>query len=187
MSYKFNPFTAKFDLVKPVAGNTTEVQYNDEGAFAADSEFIWNNTTKELKATNIIITNNFKNYNPDLTDMGLEKTSDLRGYANDYITDKSIANCNIGYNVLTVNGGFRVDSTQDPDKIEIYLEDAWRVLLYDTIVDYGDLRHTPIDNQIYVWRGDSVLLGLNGRPTVQEYDVSMGAYPPARIIDGGTF
>jgi hypothetical protein len=30
-------------------------------------------------------------------------------------------------------------------------------------------------------------VGLNGRPVINEYDISMGAYPPCRIIFGGTF
>ena len=120
-------------------------------------------------------------------DMGLEQDSGQNGYGVDYISDKRLANTLIGGNARTENGGVRIQVANDPDTLEIYLRGLWNTVLYDGTYVNGDYRHTPLNESIYVWRGDSVSVGINGRPIIQEYNVSMGAYPPARTINGGTF
>ena len=127
------------------------------------------------------------NYNSALQDMGVEKTSDVRGYGLAYITDKLLANVLIGSNARTENGGIRVDVTQDPDTLEVYLRSAWNTIIYDLTTEDGDFRHAPLSEQIYVWRGDSVAISLSGQPVIQEYKMSMGAYAPPKVINGGTF
>ena len=121
-------------------------------------------------------------------DMGHEEDAPRTGYGVDYITNKTLHNIAVkGHPSAAVNGSFRTDITQDPDTLEIYLRDAWQTLIYDLSVEDGDFRHAPIGESIYVWRGNSVLLGVNGRPIVNEYNVSMGAYPPPSVLNGGTF
>lgn len=120
-------------------------------------------------------------------DMGYEQDSARTGYGDDYITDKTLSNVLIGGSSRDENGSLRVDVANDPDTLEIYLRAQWNTIIYDLTTQDGDFRHTPLSEQIYIWRGDSVAVGLNGRPVISEYQVSMGAYPPARIIDGGTF
>jgi hypothetical protein len=127
------------------------------------------------------------NFNASLRDIGLEIESNIQGYGLDYITDKALSNCLILYNARTETGGIRVDVENDPDTFEIYLRGVWNTIIYDLTVDDGDFRHAPVSEEIYVWRGNSVMVGLNGVPTVQEYTASMGAYPADPIIDGGTF
>ena len=124
---------------------------------------------------------------PDTTDMGYEQSSSSDGITADYITDKTLSNVLIGGNAREENGAIKVDVTEDPDTLEIYLRDQWNTLIYDMTTAYGDFRHTPLSEQIYIWRGDSVLLSLSGRPMIQEYTASMGAYSPARILTGGSF
>jgi len=118
---------------------------------------------------------------------GLTSPSDRSGYYKEDITDKNLHNITVRGSVRTDVGGLRINVAQDPNTFEIYLRDAWQTLIYDLTTEYGDFRHTPLSQEIYVWRGDSVLLGLNGRPTVQEYGASMGAYPPAKVLNGGLF
>lgn len=120
-------------------------------------------------------------------DMGYETNSSLQGYGEDYVTDKQLSNVLIGGNARTENGGIRVDVTKDPDTLEVYLRDAWQTIIYDLTVENDDFRHTPLSEQIYVWSGSSVKKGLNGRPMVNEYEVSMGCMPVPRIIDCGAF
>jgi hypothetical protein len=120
-------------------------------------------------------------------DMGYEQDSPRTGYHEDWITDKTLNNILLGGNARTENGGLRVDSTQDPDTYEIYLRSAWQSILYDLTVENSDFRHTPLAEAIRVWSGMSVALSLSGRPIINEYAVSMGAFSPPRIIDGGTF
>jgi hypothetical protein len=80
-----------------------------------------------------------------------------------------------------------VNLATTPNTLEVYLRGVWNTIIYDFTTAYGDLRHTPLAYQIYVWRGDSVALSLSGRPVIQEYGASMGAYSPPKQIIGGTF
>lgn len=120
-------------------------------------------------------------------DMGYEAESAKGGYGADYVTDKWLANCIIGGNARTVNGGIRIDSTQDPDTFEMYLRDVWQTILYDLTYENSEFEHTPLSEMIDVWSGNSNSLGLNGLAIVQEYRVSMGAMPVPRTIHGGSF
>lgn len=118
---------------------------------------------------------------------GLGVPSDKSGYYSDVITDKKLSNIVVQGNARVENGGLRIDVTQDPDTLEIYLRSTWNTIIYDLTTEFGDFRHVPLSEAIYIWRGDSVLLGLNERSIIQEYNVSMGAFPPVRLLDGGTF
>lgn len=120
-------------------------------------------------------------------DMGAEPDNPRLGYHPDWITDKTLFNVVIGGNVVEENGALRFNLTEEPDTFELYVNGAWGTILYDLTYAYGDFRHMPIALLIRVWSGMSVLLGLNGRPIVNEYEVSMGAYPPPRTLNGGTF
>ena len=57
MAYKFNPFTGTLDDVGAgggggtPGGSTTQVQFNDGGAFAGDADLVWNKTTNVLGIT----------------------------------------------------------------------------------------------------------------------------------------
>ena len=120
-------------------------------------------------------------------DMGYESDSPRTGYHPDWITDKILYNVALGGSARTTNGGLRIDVSNTPDTLEVYLREDWQTIIYDLTTEFGDFRHTPLTEPIYVWRGDSVTVGLNGRPIVSEYTTSMGAYPPPRAIDGGSF
>jgi hypothetical protein len=120
-------------------------------------------------------------------DMGANSNTGLLGYEEDYFTDKIAYNFALGYSSLTANGGIRVDVTTTPDKFQIRLREAWNDILYDLTTTYGDLRHAPVSEQIYVWSGNSVNMSLNKLPVVQQYQTSMGAYPYPSQVNGGTF
>lgn len=120
-------------------------------------------------------------------DMGAIQTSSRIGMGTDYISDKSLLNCYIGSNTLTNNGAIKVNTAVTPNTLEIYLRGVWNTIIYDFTVANNDLRHTPINEQIDVWSGDSELLGMNDRPIVNEYKVSMGAIPAPQIIYCGQF
>ena len=56
MAYKFNPFTGTLDEVGAggggtPGGSTTQVQFNNAGAFAGDADLTWNSTTNVLGIT----------------------------------------------------------------------------------------------------------------------------------------
>ena len=58
MAFKFNPFTGTLDEVSTSGGgstspggSTTQVQFNDAGAFAGDADLTWNKTTNVLGIT----------------------------------------------------------------------------------------------------------------------------------------
>ena len=55
MGYKFNPFTGNLDDVGSggggtPGGSTTQIQFNDAGAFGGDADLTWNKTTNVLTA-----------------------------------------------------------------------------------------------------------------------------------------
>jgi len=53
MPFRFNPFTGNLDEVDTTAaaGSDTQVQFNDNGVLAGDSDFTWNSVTKTLTVT----------------------------------------------------------------------------------------------------------------------------------------
>jgi len=148
---------------------------SDTGKFYLYDDSVWKQA--EIKMTTDL----------EAPDMGYEKQSAPQGYGLDYITDKKLSNVLLGGNAREENGAIRVDVTQDPDTFEIYLRGLWQTILYDLTIENNEFEHTPISEVVDVWSGNSNLLGLTGLPVVQQYKTSMGAYPPPRIIDGGTF
>ena len=120
-------------------------------------------------------------------DRGYTQSSDKLGYGEAEITDKRLYNIVLQGSSREENGSIRIDTTQEPDTFEIYLRGSWQTIIYDLTTETGDFRHTPLDKDVYVWRGDSIDIGLNSQPIIQEYKVSRGAYPVFRNLSGGTF
>lgn len=188
MSYKFNPFTGKLDMAGGGATFTSDTKDNilastpTAGAYAistdTDELFFYDGTTWQKSPFKLFT----DSVNPD---MGYDQESNRLGYGTDYITDKTLSNTKIAGNVLTENGAVRVNTSISPNRLQIYLRDKWNTIFEDLTTDYGDFRHTPLNKEVYIWSGDSVAVGLNGRSITQDYVTSMGAYPPARIIEGG--
>lgn len=124
---------------------------------------------------------------PAAPDMGADWLENSRiGYGIDYITDKRLSNVSVGSNATTETGALRLNLDNSPPTLEMYDGTSWGVYVAFDLSN-NDLRHTLLGYAIKVWRGDSVALGLNGRPLVQEYQISMGAYPVPLVIDGGSF
>lgn len=120
-------------------------------------------------------------------DMGYTQKSDKAGYSKEFITDKTLYNIVLLGNAKSTNGAIRVNTSITPNRFQVYLRNKWNTIYEDLTTENNDFRHTPLNKQIYIWRGDSISLGLNGRPLIQEYNTCMGAYPPKRIMSGGTF
>lgn len=123
-------------------------------------------------------------------DMGPESESNRAGYGREYITDKDIVNCAIGYGSATPKeGSFR----QDPVNhwLQIYQDGAWQTIVANLEMreSAGVLQHKPVgyDAWINVYSGNSVLVGLNGVPLILGYKVSMGPSPFNPNISGGSF
>lgn len=109
------------------------------------------------------------------------------GYEKDYITNKTLHNIAIGGSDWESNGVMQVDIDNTPDTLEIYLRDQWNQIVYDLTTTYGDFRHAPFGDLVYVWTGDSVADGLNGQPIMQEYKQVAGCMGAYTVIDGGNF
>lgn len=189
MSYKFNPFTGKLDITGGGGITfTSDTKANilattpTAGTYAistdTDELFFYDGTSWQKSPFKVFV----ENANPD---MGYIDGSNRLGYGDDYITDKTLSNTKIAGNVRDENGAVKVNTSISPNRLQIYLREKWNTIFEDLTTEYGDFRHTPIDREVYIWRGDSVAIGLNGRSYTQDYVTSMGAYPPARIIDGG--
>jgi hypothetical protein len=127
---------------------------------------------------------------PITPDMGYTQTSDLTGYGDTTITDKTIYNSALGGNANSTEGSIRISGGY----FQIYLNGVWNdvvinfVFLESSTENYA-LEHKPIGFTGYyeVSSGNSVALGLNGLPLTQQYSTSMGTYPVKLEIDGGSF
>jgi len=122
-------------------------------------------------------------------DMGYLQNNSKDGYYAAFITDKALINCTIGFNASTSNGGLWIDNSVTPNQLKIYMNSGAKTIMTDFSNTLGYLAHYPFSTTqaVKVWSGNSVEVGLNGRPMIQEYDISMGAYPPAKVLNGGTY
>jgi hypothetical protein len=157
---------------------------DDTIAFATDAFrfYVWINTDASWYESPI---NYAANTGPDI---GYKKDSSKAGYGLDHITNKTLHNIRILGNSLSETGAIATDTTVAPVLLTYYANGKLNTIFYDFTVADGDLRHTPFDadEQIQVWKGDSVAVGLNGQPIVSEYSRDMGAYPSPRTV-GRTF
>jgi len=139
---------------------------------------------------NIHIDGDITNYTSQVIDIGYEQTSDKRGYGNDYISDKVINYCTIGGGADDDEGAVRVVD----GVFQIYANGVWNdvvinfVLREDSSGSY-EFEHTPVGFEWYyeIMSGNSDILGLDGRPVIQQYSSSMGAYQRDLQLDGGSF
>ena len=132
----------------------------------------------------------FKNYNEAIPDIGLKQDNDLRGYGNNYISNKTIAYSRISSAAFDEEGAIRIKD----NIFQTYINGEWQDIVTnfrfreDSSGQY-ELEHKPIGftGWIEVNSGNSDLLGLNGLPITQNYATSMGAFPIPLTLDGGTF
>ena len=154
------------------------------------TEVFYDDTTKTLKPKNLLVTETFQNYNPDLTDIGKEQINDIRGYGTDYISKKLLSRVQVGSVADEVEGAIRNNS----GTFQIYLNGVWN----DIVINFRfreddngayELEHKPVgfNTWIEVNSGNSNVLDLNGLPIIQQYKTSIGAYQVSLQIDGGTF
>lgn len=129
---------------------------------------------------------------PQAPDMGYLQDSSRIGYGTNYVTDKLVANCQIGSNAKTTlaDGDVRVSS----GALQVYLSGAWKDVvtgfrLREDDSGYLVFEHKPtgMTEWLEINSGNSNTLGLNGLPMIQQYGASMGAYPVPLHVDGGTF
>lgn len=148
------------------------------------------NTTNDIEVNGIHINGDFSNYNKNILDIGAIQTSDARGYGRDYIGEKTLAYCRIGASAFDEEGAVRIKN----GVFQTYIDGAWQ----DVVTNFRfredgngqyELEHKPVGFSwwIEVNSGNSDIKGLNGLPIVQNYAVSMGAYPVPLELDGGTF
>lgn len=165
------------------------IAYGTGTGITGEAAYTYDASTNTQKVDYLYARFGLYNYDPDTPDMGYNQDSAVNGYGLAYVTDKTLSNCAIGSNADPKNGAIRVDFADDPDSLEVYMRSTgWYTIIYDLTTQYGDFRHTPLSEQIYVWRGDSVRTDAGGvQPAISEYQGTMGAYQTPRAIDGGSF
>lgn len=127
-------------------------------------------------------------------DMGLQHPlvdNDKSGYTAEMITDKSIYNSRILGSAVDQAGSIR---TTTSGTFQVYLNGTWN----DVVINFRlredstgayEFEHRPVgfSEWIEILSGNGNTLGLNGLPIVQQYTVSMGAYPVNVHIKGRSF
>ena len=147
-------------------------------------------TDNSISIGGLTVTTPIKNYNLDITDIGAKQDNDLRGYGDNYISNKTIAYSRISSAAFDEEGAIRIKD----NVFQTYIGGAWQ----DVVTNFRfredengnfELEHKPIGftGWIEVNSGNSDLPGLNGLPITQNYATSMGAYPVPLTLDGGTF
>ena len=114
----------------------------------------------------------------------------MRGYGDGYISDKTLAFVRLSEQAKEEDGAVRIKQ----GAFQAYINGGWQTVVSnfrfreDANGGY-ELEHKRVGFEwwIEVNSGNSDLLGLNGLPLVQQYKVSMGAYPVPLQLDGGTF
>jgi len=123
----------------------------------------------------------------------LPDEGDNIGYSPTYLTNKVLENITIGYSNKTTpdNGDLRITTG---DYLQIYLGSKWNNIVFNLgfgLYDIGyTFYHDPVGftERIEIMSGNSVTnFGLNGLPIVQQYVVSMGAYPSRTVLGGRMF
>jgi hypothetical protein len=159
----------------------------------ADNRYV--NLTGDTMTGDLHLDGDFTNYNSLLLDRGAIQTSDKRGYGDNYVSNKIIANSKIGRSGLEEDGGIRIRTQADGIvRVELYLEGAWKTILSGVnIVTDSEERPKDIEFTDFTpWNlslvtGDSDLKDINGLPLVQQMTSSIGAIQRAQTINGGTF
>lgn len=148
------------------------------------------NMSGSTQVGDLTVIGEFKNYNEAIPDIGLKQDNDLRGYGNNYISNKTIAYSRISSAAFDEEGAIRIKD----NIFQTYINGEWQDIVTnfrfreDSSGQY-ELEHKPIGftGWIEVNSGNSDLLGLNGLPITQNYATSMGAFPIPLTLDGGTF
>lgn len=118
--------------------------------------------------------------------------SDKAGYYSDVITDKDLSSVKLKEYYRTAGEG-AVRTTTDGE-FQVYLNGVWN----DVVINFRlredsdgnyEFEHNPVGFDLWyeIMSGNSDILGIDGKPIIQQYTTSMGAYQRDIIINGGTF
>ena len=126
-------------------------------------------------------------------DMGLEQESSKQGYGLDYINQKKLTYVKLGDAANNETGALKYEV--DTNEFQVYSAGVWNAVVLgfrfreDSDGAY-ELEHKPVGFEWWyeVISGNSMdNLDLDGRPLVNQYTISMGAYARDLILNGGTF
>lgn len=190
MAYTFNPLSGKFDYYNSSSASVT---------YATKATILASTATQNKLA---FATDEYKLYLGDGTDWrevdlplrvsgdsyGAEQESGLNGFHPDYITKKLIANCYLGDNADTIEGGLRLYGTN----IQAYLDGAWASVVTGFVFREDstggeELEHDPNVSGYYygVATGNSDQIASNGFPFTQQYSTPLGANGVRHKVGGG--
>jgi len=130
------------------------------------------------------------NTSVEAPDMGWNQLSNRAGYGQEYISDKKLAYCKFTSSAAEDENAFRVSDYS----FQIYLNGEWQnlavgVRFREDENGLFEVEHKPVGLTVWIeiYSGNSDIVGLNGKRLVQQYTISMGAFPGTTTISGGTF
>ena len=194
-----------YTILVDVTDNAGASYTNTGQSFTVGDEVVWNGTDWTILGNendylpivggiitgDLNVNGSLSNYNSSIPDIGIETTSDIRGYGLDYVTDKSLNYVTLGSGANDVKGAMRNNS----GTFQMYLNGAWEDIVTnfrfreDANGNY-ELEHRPIgfDSWIEINSGDSNTLDCGGvLPIIQQYTSSIGPCQVPVEIDGGEF
>lgn len=200
MAFVFNPFTGTLDIdtsysnIVATKANIMARTGDAQGqlAFATD--------TLELYISNGDNTWNKQPFKfvlePAAPDMGYTQDSSVIGYGDDYVSDKLLANVDIGNSADTSHASAnRMPIRASNGQFQVYANSQWNNIVVgftfrmDSSFGYTlEYLPTGFTDYIEIMSGNSLNnLGLNGLPIYQNYKSSVGAYPYPVQIQGRSF
>lgn len=163
---------------------------DDSGNLAQDNtNFTYDDATDQFSVENALIRGTFQNYNDLLPDIGLEQMSDLRGYGDDYISDKSITNSKIGGSVRDEARGVRCNiDSNGTCQFQFNKDGVWGnvytgALTVNDQETSGVLQFTA-DELFQVYKGggwSTIMTGINVIKDTDEPDIEFDDFPPYNI------
>ena len=155
-------------------------------AYASDTErfYVWDGAAWFESAIEFVA-------NASLPDMGVEQNSSRQGYGSDYVDSKVLTRVKLGNAANSEAGAIRYSVSDS--SFQVYSAGTWNDVVlgfrFREDSDEYELEHRPIGLDFWyeVMSGNSDVIGMDGRPLIQQYSSSMGAYQRDLVIDGGTF
>ena len=98
--------------------------------------------------------------------------------------DKYFVNAFLGTNTKEVDNAIRIDNNQTPSVLQRYGEGQWNTY-YPTRVQDGSLKYDYLGYTFTGYSGNSDTVGINGKPLVQQGNLTSGSCGTTIMISGG--
>ena len=160
---------------------------------------LWNRNDSKLSPKidwdSLHIDGNITNYNSLLQDIWMQQKSDSKWYWVSYLTNKTLANCQIWDNKTDSKGSIRILTRWDwLEQLQIYRNSAWsnilswinlKVDLEENVADIEFTDFIPYETSLISWFSDAK--DPYGNHMIAWMGINIWAFGSPVVFDWGTF